>query len=274
LLSLIVMLPATVRAESAVSLYEKTKNLSEQIQDLELMQRNVEQCFQAEKRTSMVACLFRQSWRDHAELDGKLMNRVFAHLAGTPEYARFIMEYLTLIQRPDYRRHHTDELFAEYMRLLESGRTRLMTQWKNLQESLMEHGSNQLHGGLAKSIPGKTVTFGPAEGSRRTESGRLVPAIWVQVQVPLSGSAHLAVGQKGSSRTVVPGMDPPDSPHTVAPAIDTVELNISVPRERIVPLEKASMGYHYGLVKRVRPVTRMNLKFSDAVEKGVSPWDQ
>jgi hypothetical protein len=274
LLSLIVMLPATVRAESAVSLYEKTKNLSEQIQDLELMQRNVEQCFQAEKRTPMVACWSGQSWRDHAELDGKLMDRVFGHLAGTPEYERFITEYRTLIQRPDYRRLHTDELFAEYLRLLESGRTRLMTQWKDLQESLTQEGSAQLHEGLAQSIPVKTVTFGHAEGSRRTESGRVVPAIWVQVQVPLSDSAHLAVGQKGVSRTVVPGMDPSGSPHTVAPEIDTVELNISVPRERIVPLEKASMGYHYGVVKRVRPVTRTNPRFSYAVEKGVGAWDQ
>ena len=70
LLSLMIMLPATVRAESAVPLYDKTKKLFEQIQDLELMQRNVEECYQAEKRTPMVACWSGQSWRDHAELDG------------------------------------------------------------------------------------------------------------------------------------------------------------------------------------------------------------
>jgi hypothetical protein len=274
LLSLLIMLPATVRAESPASLYDKTKKLFEQIQDLELMQRNVEQCFQAEKGISMVACLSRQSLRDSAELDGKLMNRVFGHLAGTPEYERFIMEYLTLIQRPDYRRLHTDELFAEYMRLLESGRTRLMNQWKDMQESLAQDGSAQLHEGLAQSIPVNKVTFVHAEGSRRTERGRVVPAIWVQVQMPQSGSAHLAVGQKGVSRTVVPGMDQSGSASTAAPRIDAVEPNISVPRERIVSLEEVSIGYHYGLVKGARSGIRTNLKFSDAVGKGVRAWDQ
>ena len=144
----------------------------------------------------MVACWSGQSWRDHAELDGKLMNRVFGHLAGTPEYERFIMEYRTLIQRPDYRRLHTDELFAEYMRLLESGRIRFLTQLEEWQESLAEKCSAQAHEGLAQSIPLKTVTFGHAEGSQRTESGRVMPAIRLQAQMPLSGSTPLAVGQK------------------------------------------------------------------------------
>ncbi len=202
LLSLIIMLPATVRAESAVPLYDKAKKLFEQIQDLELMQRNVEECYQAEKRTPMVACWSGQSWRDHAELDGTLMNRVFGHLAGTPEYERFITEYRKLIQRPDYRRLHTDELFAEYMRLLESGRIRFLTQLKEWQESLAEKCSAQAHEGLAQSVPVKTVTFGNAEGSQRTESGRLVPAIRLQVQMPLSGFTPLTVGQKSVSRIV------------------------------------------------------------------------
>ena len=139
---LIIMLPATVRAESAVPLYDKTKKLFQQIQDLELMQRNVEECYQAEKQISMVARLSRQSWRDHQELDGTLMNRVFGHLAGTPEYERFIRAYRTLIQRPDYRRLHTDKLFAEYMRLLKSGRARLMTQWEERRQG--EFGGRRL----------------------------------------------------------------------------------------------------------------------------------
>ena len=237
------------------------------------MQRNVEECYQSEKRTPMLACWSGQSWRDHAELDSKLMNRVFGHLAGTPEYERFIMEYRTLIQRPDYARVHTDELFAEYMRLLKSGRTRFLTQLKEWQESSAEKSSAQAHEGLAQSIPVKTVTFGHAEGSQRTESGRLVPAIWLQVQMPPSGSAPLAVGQKGDLRFVVPGMDQSGSPHTVAPTIDMVELNTFVPRERIVPLEKAPMGDHHGLVNGVRSETPTNFKLSDAVEKGVGAWD-
>jgi hypothetical protein len=274
LLSLIVMLPAAVPAELSGPLYDKTTKLFKQIQDLELMQRNIEECYQAEKRTPMVASWSGQSWRHHAELDGKMMNRVFGHLAGTPEYERFIMEYRTLIQRPDYRRLHTDELFAEYMRLLESGRTRLMSQCKDLQESSGEKSSAQLHEGLAQSIPVKTLTFGHAEVSQRTESGRVVPAIWLQVQMPLSGSAHLAVGQKGVSRSVVPGMDLSGSGSTAALTIDMVELNTPlVAQERAVPLEKAHIGHHYGLVNGFWSGTFTILKFSDAVEKGVEAWN-
>jgi hypothetical protein len=265
LLSLIIMLPGTVRAESAVPLYDKTKKLFEQLQDLELMQRNIEKCYQAEKRTSMVACWSGQSCREHAELDGKLMNRVFGHLAGVPEYERFIMQYRTLIPRPDYRRLHIDELFAEYMRLLESGRIRLLTQLKECQESLAEKCSAQAHEGLAQSTPVKTVTFGHAEGSQRTESGRVVPGIRLQLQMPLSGSTRMAVGQKSVSRIVVHGMDQSGSTSTAAPTTDMVELNILVAQERVVPLEEVLMGYRRGLVKGVRSGTRTNLKFSDAV---------
>jgi len=221
LLSIIIMLPAAVRAESAVLLYGKANQLFEQIQDLELMQRNIEECYQAETRTPMVACWSGQSWRDHPELDGKLMNRVFAHLAGTPEYERFIMEYRTLIQSPDYRRLHTDELFGEYMRLLESGRIRLLAQLKEWQESLAENGLAQAHEGVAQSIPVKTVTFGHAEGPQRTENGRIVPARWLQVQMPLSGSAPLAEDQKGVSKIVVLGMDQSGSAGTPVPTLDT-----------------------------------------------------
>jgi hypothetical protein len=272
LVSIIIMLPATVRAESAALLYERANQLFEQIQDLELMQRNIEECYQAAKRTPMVACLSGQSREDHAELNGRLMNRVFGHLDGTPEYERFITEYRTLIQRQDYRRLHADELFAEYMRLLESGRIRFLTQFKEWQESLAEKCSAQVHKGWAHSIPVKTVTFGHAEGSQRTESGRAVPAVWLQVQMLLSGSTPLTVGQENVSRIVE--MDQSGSAGTGTPTIDMVEFHILVAQEGVVPLEKVLMGYHHGLVKRVRSGIRTNPKFSDAVEKGVGPWVQ
>lgn len=264
LLSLILMLPATVPAESAVPQFDDAKKLFEQIQDLELMQRTIEESYQAEKRTPIGTCWSGQSWRDHTESPGKLMNRVFGHLANTPEYERFIREYRALIQRPDYRRLHTDELFAEYMRLLESGRTRLMTQWKDLQESLTEDGSDKVHEGLAQSIPENTVTFWHAEGSQRAQTVRVVPAIRLQVQMPLGGSAPLAVGEESVSGIV----------SATAPTIDMVELHTLVAQERVAPLEKVPMSYHHGLVKGLGSGTRKNLKFSDAVEKGVRAWDQ
>ena len=160
------------------------------------------------------------------------------------------------------------------MRLLESGRIRLLTQLKEWQESFAEKCSVQANEGLAQSIPVKTVTFGHAEGSQRTESGRVVPAIRLRVQMPPSGSTPLAVGQKSVSGIVVHGMDQSGSAGTAAPTIEMVELNILVAQERVVPLEKVSMGYHHGVVGGVHSGTRTHLKFSDAVKKGVGAWDQ
>jgi hypothetical protein len=204
LLSTIIMLPAAVRPESAVLLYGKANKLFEQIQDLELLQRNIEQCYQSEKGTLRVASFARQSWGEPAELDGQLINRVFGHLADAPEYERFVKAHGALIQRPDYRRLYADELFAEYMRLLEAGRKRLTTQLKGEQESLVEGGSVQAYEGSAQAGPGKPVAVGYLERSKRTESGRIVPAVGEEVKMSLS------------SRIVVPGTDQPGSPHTDA----------------------------------------------------------
>jgi hypothetical protein len=219
------MPPAPVWPESAGPQCDNAKKLFEQIQDLELMQLTIEESYQAEKRTPMGACWSGQSWRNHTESPGTLMNRVFGHLAGTPEYERFITEYRILIQRPDYRRLHTDELFAEYLRLLESGRTKLMTQWKDLQEGLTEDGSDKLHEGLAQSVPMNTVTFGHAEGSQRAQSVRVAPAVRLQVQMPLGGPTPLAGNRKSVSGIVVPGMDQSGSARAAAPTIDARYLN-------------------------------------------------
>ncbi len=93
-------------------MYGKANQLFEEIQDLELMQRNIEECYQSEKGTLRAESFGRQSWGEPAELDGKLMNRVCGRLAEAPEYERFVKAHWALIQRPDYRRRHTDELFA------------------------------------------------------------------------------------------------------------------------------------------------------------------
>jgi hypothetical protein len=100
LLSLIIMAQAGGRAESAMSMDEMSNKLFEQIQDIELMQRNIDECYQSEKRAPIVANWSGESWRDHVELDGALMHRVFSHLTGAPEYEKFIREYRTLLHRP------------------------------------------------------------------------------------------------------------------------------------------------------------------------------
>lgn len=243
-LSLIIMSPVIVRAESSVLPYDMVNQLFEQLQALELMKRNVEGCYQAEKRTPLVAGWSGQSWMtDGAELDGKLMNRVLGHLAGTPEYKRFIVEYRTLIQRPDYRRLHADELFVAYMRLLESGRTRFFNQLKELRESLGKDGLDQIHKAWEKAIPGKLIPTGYPEFAQGTESGRVVPAIRPQAQIPLSDSTPLAVGRESVLGIVVPGMDQFGSAGTAPPTNGFVELHTLVALERTVVLEKIPMGY-------------------------------
>ncbi len=274
LLLLIALLPALVRAEPAVPLFDKAKLIVEQLQDLESMQRNVEACYFSEKRTSTVASRSARLWPEHAELDGKLLNRVFSHLAGTPEYEGFMSAYRSLVQRPDYRRLHTDELFAEYMRLLESGRMRFLTQLKDCQEGSAERFPVQAHEGLAGPIPAKTARFGLANGSERPGSGRAVAAIQLHIHVPSSGSKPLTMGQKSPLRIVVRGMKRSSVVSSATPATDVVELEILVVEELTAPLEEVTMHYGYDLVHVSRSRPRTNPRFSGAVEKGVEARQQ
>ncbi len=277
-LSHLVILPATVGAESAVPLGDKGKKIVEQIQDLELLRRNIEACYHREKGITSEARIVRLSGPNLAGLDGALLNRVFGHLAGTPEYERFVTEYRKLIQRPDYRRLHTDELFAEYLRLLESGRIRFLTQLKAWQAGSGERCAAQTHERPDQTAP-MTVTFGNLRASQKTGSRRLVPAaIRLQAQMPLSGFAPSTGGQEVvSSLVVVPWMDQSPLPSSEAPAIDMAELNTPVRQERVVSSEKNSMGHYSGLDRSVRLGARTNPKFSNAVEKSVEAvgaWDE
>ena len=271
---LIIMLPGTVRAQSPVPLFDEAKKLFVMIQDLELMRRNIEACYHAETRATRVEHAARLSWTNPEGLDRALVSRVFGHLARTPEYERFVRDYQTLIQRTYYEQLNAADLFAEYMRLLESGRIRFLTELKELQESSAEKCLAQAQEGSAESMRVKTVPSGHAEGSQSTGSGRAVPVIRLQVQITLNAFTPLAVGQKSVSRIVRLGMDPSGSASTAAPTTDLVELDILVAQERAVPPEEVSTGYHLGLVKGIRSGTRTNPKFSDAVDQGVVAWDQ
>lgn len=231
MLSLIIMAPPSLRAESAVKPYDKSMKLFDQIRDLDLMQRNIEECYQAEKRTLVGKCSSGHYDKDNTEFDGELMNRVLGHLANTQEYEAFMMAYLDLIQRPGYRHLHSDDLFAAYMRLLESGRLRFLAQLEDRQESVPD----QAHAGLVQSVPVKPVMFGSAEGLQRADSDRPVPALLFHVQVPLSGSVPVALGGKGVSIIVVPLTDQSVSAVNAAPAIGVVELHILIAQEGVAP---------------------------------------
>jgi hypothetical protein len=155
-----------------------------------------------------------------------------------------------LVQRPDYRRRYTDELFAQYMSLLESGRTRFLTQLQEWQENVPERYPVQIqsHDGLTQPISVKKFTLGHTKGTKRNERVRVVSAVRL-LQMPLSGSTPLAFCWKGVSRNVVHAIDHSGSAGTAGSAIDSVELTVPVTQERVVPLEEFSLGYHHGLVK-------------------------
>ena len=52
-----------------------------------------------------------------------------------------------------------------------------------------------------------------------------------------------------------------------APLISRVEVHILSPEERIVPLEKVSRGYHYGVVQGVKPGTRYFYRLDGNTER-------
>jgi len=52
-----------------------------------------------------------------------------------------------------------------------------------------------------------------------------------------------------------------------APLINQVEVHILSPEERIVPLEKVSRGYHYGVVRGVKPGTRYFYRLDGNTER-------
>jgi hypothetical protein len=76
-------------------------------------------------------------------LNGELINRVFSHLAGAPEYERFVKVYQGLIGAPGYKQICTANLFAEYMSLMQSARTRLTTQLKDRLRHLAKKNSDE-----------------------------------------------------------------------------------------------------------------------------------
>jgi hypothetical protein len=131
LLSMVVAFPGNVHSqELSIPLDQRTQQLFQQLQDIELLQRDIAECYQARNKTFMAASLARQSVGETAELDNELVNRVFRRLSGAPEYEKFMVAYNAVIQRPDFNKLHAAELFGEYMRLLDSARTRLTGELK------------------------------------------------------------------------------------------------------------------------------------------------
>jgi hypothetical protein len=131
LLSIIIAFPCTARSqELSIPLDRNTQQLFEQLQDIDLLQRNIGKVYQAENKTILNASLTLRSAGEPMELDRTLVDRVFSRLSDTQEYQSFMKAYQTVIQRPDYSRLYVTEMFGEYMRLLDSARERLTVELK------------------------------------------------------------------------------------------------------------------------------------------------
>ena len=131
LLSIITAFPCTADSqEFSIPLDHRIQPLFEQLQDIELLQRNIARMYQAENKTTLNASVALRSTYEPMELDQTLVERVFTELRDTPEYRSFRKAYQTVIQRPDYNRLHVKEIYDEYMRLLDSARTRLTIELK------------------------------------------------------------------------------------------------------------------------------------------------
>ena len=131
LLSIIIAFPCTARSqELSIPLDRNTQQLFEQLQDIDLLQRNISQMYQAENKTILNASLTLRSAGEPMELDRTLVDRVFSRLSDTNEYRSFMKAYQTVIQRPDYSRLYVTEMFGEYMRLLDAARARLTVELK------------------------------------------------------------------------------------------------------------------------------------------------
>jgi hypothetical protein len=131
LLSIIIAFPCTARSqELSIPLDRNTQQLFEQLQDIDLLQRNIGKVYQAENKTILNASLTLRSAGEPMELDRTLVDRVFSRLSDTQEYQSFMKAYQTVIQRPDYSRLYVTEMFGEYMRLLDAAKARLTAELK------------------------------------------------------------------------------------------------------------------------------------------------
>lgn len=134
----LIILPSTISlsAESTSTMDEEIYQLLTQIRDIESLKCNIQDCYHTEKQILEVARPSGQSASFSAKLDSELVNRVFGYFANTPELESFVKAYNSLLQRSNYREFFTSELFAEYMKLLQSGQARLMTQLQRYLKSV------------------------------------------------------------------------------------------------------------------------------------------
>ena len=152
-----IILPSTLclSAESTSTMDEEIYQLLTQIRDIESLKCNIKNCYHTERQTLEVARPSGLSTNFSAKLDRELVNRVFGYFANTPELESFVKAYNSLLQRSNYREFFTSELFAEYMKLLQSGQARLISQLQRYLKSasLVDSNEQQAPNVLPERLP-------------------------------------------------------------------------------------------------------------------------
>jgi hypothetical protein len=200
-LSMGVVLPDPCGAESVAAQREETERLFEQIRDLDMMQRNIEACYQAERKYNETGVASRAG-RIDAELDARLMHRVFGRLAGHPEFDRFVAAHHSLMQLPEFRQRHADELFTEYVRLLEAARIRLLSRIKAPEESPAGDIALASGKGLKRFKTVDKVLAGQDDDTGLAGRGKVVPAVLVSVEEAPLNRMLLDTGPACITRTI------------------------------------------------------------------------
>lgn len=126
----------SLSAETNSTMDKEIYQVITQIRDIESLKCNIQNCYHTEKQLLEVARPSGLSTNFSAKLDRELVNRVFGYLANTPELESFVKTYTALIERSNYREFFTSELFAEYMKLLQSGQGRLISQLQRYLKSV------------------------------------------------------------------------------------------------------------------------------------------
>lgn len=127
LLGIIILTPSLLRSEEmTATVPEQVYRLIAQISDIEALKCNIQESYRTERQILEVAFPSAQSRNYSTRLDCELVDRVFGYLANTPEHERFIKAYQSIVRKSNYREFCTGDLFAEYMKLLQSGQARLI----------------------------------------------------------------------------------------------------------------------------------------------------
>jgi hypothetical protein len=145
----------SLSAETNPTMDEEIYQLITQIRDIESLKSNIQNCYHTEKQILEVARPSGLSTNFSARLDRELVNRVFGYLSNTPELESFVTAYTALLQRSNYREFFTTELFAEYMKLLQAGQERLISQLQRYLKSvtLVESNEQEAPNILPETLP-------------------------------------------------------------------------------------------------------------------------